>query len=196
MVHSVERAKPAWGSGQQSWLEELAEGGHRRIRHRGADLSSSREALQTQDAHQACNRAASHAHALSAELPPDLAHAVDAVVLVEHAADLDHQRRVASGPRRSLGGISLTSRVCVVRRRGDRLHPADRLDPVSIPMLVDEGDQVRDRRSTSAMAKYALAFRRISLACRSSRTSRSSALMRSRSSDAGPGRGPLGPCRR
>jgi hypothetical protein len=41
----------------------------------------------------------------------------------------------------------------VVGRRGDRQHPADRLDPVGLPMIVDEGDHVRDRRSSSAKAK-------------------------------------------
>ena len=57
-------------------------------------------------------------------------------------------------------------------------------------MLVDEGDHDRDRRSSSAWAKYADAFLRISLACRSSRSSRSSALIRSRSSVVGPARTP------
>ena len=49
---------------------------------------------------------------------------------------------------------------------------------------------VPDRRSSSAIAKYALALRRISLAWRSSRFSRSSALIRSRSSVVGPARRP------
>ncbi len=57
-------------------------------------------------------------------------------------------------------------------------------------MIVDEGDHDRNRRSSSAWAKYALAFLRISLACRSSRFSRSSALIRSRSSVVGPARTP------
>ena len=46
------------------------------------------------------------------------------------------------------------------------------------------------RRSSSARAKYADALRRISFAWRSSRFSRSSALIRSRSSVVGPGRTP------
>ncbi len=58
-------------------------------------------------------------------------------------------------------------------------------------MLVNEVDHGLDRRSSSAWAKYADALRRISFAWRSSRFSRSSALIRSRSpsSDraAGPG---------
>ena len=44
-------------------------------------------------------------------------------------------------------------------------------------MLVDEGDHGLNRRSSSAWAKYADALRRISFAWRSSRFSRSSALM-------------------
>ena len=60
-------------------------------------------------------------------------------------------------------------------------------------MLVDEGLHGLERRSSSAWAKYALALRRISLAWRSSRTSRSSCLdplllRRSSARRAGPGR--------
>jgi hypothetical protein len=76
----------------------------------------------------------------------------------------------------------------VIRRGGDRQDLADRLDPVDGAMLVDEGDQYLNRRLSSAWAKYADALRRISLAWRSSRTSRSSALIRSRSSLVEPGR--------
>ena len=59
---------------------------------------------------------------------------------------------------------------------------AGRLDPVDGAMLVDEGDHFLNGRSSSAWAKYADALRRISFAWRSSRTSRSSALIRSCSS--------------
>src|SRR3954463_9619875 len=78
----------------------------------------------------------------------------------------------------------------MIRRRGDRQHPADRLDPVGLTMLVDEGNHDRNRRSSSAWAKYADAFLRISLAWRSSRFSRSRVLIRSRSSVVGPARTP------
>ena len=57
-------------------------------------------------------------------------------------------------------------------------------------MRLDEADHGFHRRSSSAWAKYAEALRRISLACLSSRFSRSSALMRSRSSVVVPGRLP------
>src|ERR1700723_1256072 len=61
----------------------------------------------------------------------------------------------------------------VIGRQGDRQHPADRLDPMRLAVIVDEGNHGLNRRSSSAWAKYALALRRISLACRSSRFSRS-----------------------
>jgi hypothetical protein len=50
---------------------------------------------------------------------------------------------------------------------GDLQHLADRLDPMRLAMIVNEGDHGLYRRSSSAIAKYALALRRISLACRS-----------------------------
>ena len=58
-----------------------------------------------------------------------------------------------------------------VKRRGLAIAPE-----------IDQGDHGRDRRSSSAVAKYALAWRGISFAWRNSRTSRSNALMRSRPS--------------
>src|SRR5262249_25797438 len=64
----------------------------------------------------------------------------------------------------------------MVSRGDNRQHPADRLDPIRAMLIVDEGDHGLCRRSSSAWAKYALALRRISLACRSSRFSRSSTL--------------------
>jgi len=57
-------------------------------------------------------------------------------------------------------------------------------------VIVDEGDHFLNGRSSSAWAKYADALRRISLAWRSSRTSRSRVLIRSRSSLIGPARRP------
>jgi hypothetical protein len=58
---------------------------------------------------------------------------------------------------------------------GDRQSAADRLDPIGIAVIVNESDHRQNGRSSSACAKYANALRRISFACRSSRTSRSSA---------------------
>jgi len=59
----------------------------------------------------------------------------------------------------------------MIRRRGNRQNPADRLDPIRRAMIINEGDHVFDRRSSSASAKYADALRRISFAWRSSRFS-------------------------
>src|SRR5471030_111657 len=53
-------------------------------------------------------------------------------------------------------------------------------------VVVDEGDHRLNGRSSSAWAKYAEALRRISLAWRSSRFSRSSAFSRSATSPGGP----------
>jgi hypothetical protein len=82
----------------------------------------------------------------------------------------------------------------VVGGGGDRQHPADRLDPEPVPVLVDGGDHLLGRRSSSAPKSAAADFR-ISLARRSSRFSRSSVFSRSRSrwSDRTAGRHRLDP---
>ena len=59
-------------------------------------------------------------------------------------------------------------------RRGDRQLSADRLDPKVGSVLIHKGGHFRGRRSSSACAKYADAFRKISFARRNSRFSRRS----------------------
>ena len=87
------------------------------------------------------------------------------------------------------GSRSLTF-VLPINRRGDRQLSADRLDPIALSVLIDEGGHRLAPRSSSACAKYADAFRRISFALRNSRFSRSRALSRSRSGLVNPGRKP------
>ena len=65
-----------------------------------------------------------------------------------------------------------------IRRRSDLQNLAERLDPVGLSMLINEALQDFRRRSSSAWAKNALASFSISLARRSSLTSRSSSLTR------------------
>jgi len=121
-------------------------------------------------------------HAFALHLPPHLAHAVHAEVLIEDATDLFFQRHIALRPRRSSGRIDPGCGLGVVCRWGDLQHAADPLDPEIGAVGVDEGDYGMYRRSNSAWAKYALALRRISLALRSSLISRSIAFTRARSS--------------
>jgi hypothetical protein len=78
----------------------------------------------------------------------------------------------------------------MIRRRGDRQDPADRLDPICRAVIVDERDPVFDRRSNSARAKYADALRRISFACLGSRFSRSRAFRLADISEVTPARLP------
>src|SRR4029453_2466969 len=64
------------------------------------------------------------------------------------------------------------------------------LDPVALPVLIDEGHHHFARRSSSAWAKNAAAFFKISLARFSSNTSRWSRFNSARSSVLSPGRSP------
>jgi hypothetical protein len=109
--------------------------------------------LQTHIPHQSRHRATGNIEALTFELPPDLARAVDAEVLIEDAPDLDLQRNILPGARRQPGGIPPLGRMGVIGRGGDRQDLADRLDPMRPTMIVDEGDHGLDRRSSSAIAK-------------------------------------------
>src|ERR687887_538579 len=80
----------------------------------------------------------------------------------------------------AIAGRRLAGGALVVRGRRHAQGPADELDPESAAVLVDEAAHF-GRVGSSSFAKNTLAALRISLALRSSRTSRSSVLRRSRS---------------
>src|SRR5690554_4784712 len=157
------------------------------IRDGGADHMTATNALQAQLTHQPLYRAASNINALTLELLPDFHDAIALHVVIPDSLDFIAQQLVLFGTSASQFG--LTGFVCmhVITGRSDLDYPTDRLDSVAVTVLVNEGVQGLLRRSSSAWAKYALARRRISFALRSSRFSRSSALIRSRSSVVCPG---------
>jgi len=64
---------------------------------------------------------------------------IDPQVLVVHALQLRQQQGIASGSRGQQRRAALARRVAPVRRRGNLQRAADRLDPVTSAMLVDEG---------------------------------------------------------
>jgi hypothetical protein len=146
--------------------------------------------LQAQLTHQPLDRAARHGHTFAVELTPDFVSAVDLHVGLPHALDLRHQACIALRATRAQRRVALTGCMAPVRRRGDLQDATDRLDPELLAMLVDEGLQDLMRRSSSAWAKNALASFRISLALRSSRTSRSSSFTRCASLVVTPSRTP------
>ncbi|AAW74375.1 hypothetical protein XOO1121 [Xanthomonas oryzae pv. oryzae KACC 10331] len=150
-----------------------------RIAHRRAHRLAADDTAQALALHQTLHGAARNSELLPPHLPPELTHTIDLEVLVPHTPDFRHQRLVRLGPCRAQLRIGPSGRVRVVRRRGDRQHLADGLDPVNVAMVVDEALHLVKGRSSSAWAKDADALRRISSARRSSRTWRSSNLMRS-----------------
>jgi hypothetical protein len=121
------------------------------VGHRG-DLprATTNCAAQAHVAHQPLDGATGHWDVLANQLPPDLLAAVDGEVFVEDAAHLRSQIVVALRAVWTPLGVTPPTAVLVVRRRGDRQHGADRLDPVGVSMLVDEVDHHRGRRSSSA----------------------------------------------
>ena len=59
-------------------------------------------------------------------------------------------RAALPSPGRPPGRIAPLGHMVVVGRWGDRQHTADRLDPVGLPVILDEGDHGLNRRSSSA----------------------------------------------
>src|SRR5438105_3086439 len=171
-VHAIQRAR------------------HAAVADRGTHLLATDDASQAEPLHQSLDRTARHVEPLASQLPPHLAHPVDLEVLVPDALDMRHQDIVGLAALRAPLRIGLPGCMRVVRRRGNLQDLADRLDPVLDSMFVDERLHFLKGRSSSACAKYADALRKISLAWRSSRFSRSSALMRSFSDVVGPSRLP------
>ncbi len=102
------------------------------------------------------------------------------------------QGNIALGSCAALCRIALLCGMTPVARRGNLQDFADRLDPVGIAVLIDKVLQDLSRRlDAEAWAKKALAVLRMLLARRSSLTSRSRALIRSRSLELRPSRWPL-----
>lgn len=130
---------------QRAWRSLVAD--------RGFDGLAANNPLQTHVPHQSRNRATGNIEAFTLELSPDLVHAVDGEVLIEHAPDLDLQGDVLPGARRQPGRIASLGHMGMVGRRGDRQDPADRLDSIRPMVIVDEGDHGLDRWSSSAIAK-------------------------------------------
>ena len=156
---------------------------------RGDPGSTPDGAGEAHRAHEARHGAARHADAVPPQLLPDFPGAVDLLVRVIDPLNLDAELIVALRPRGPVRRMCPLVPMAMIRRRGDRQHGADRLDPEPVAMVVDELDHrgYFPRRSSSAWAKYADAFRRISFARVSSRTSRSSSFNRSRSLVVRPG---------
>ncbi|BDG74365.1 hypothetical protein Rmf_42940 [Roseomonas fluvialis] len=105
---------------------------------RRPDWLAADHALRTHAAHQARHSASRQVMAFAVQLPPDLAQAVDAEVLLKHARALRHQRSIALHPCRPLGRIPPPGRLRALGRPGDRQDLADRLDPVRPAMIIEK----------------------------------------------------------
>ena len=122
--------------GRDAWncLVDVIERASRRlVADRCSHRLATNYALQAEARHQPLDGAAGNRKAFSSQLTPDLARAVDAEVVLEHAPHLDLQGLI---PLRSVGqpgGIEPLGNMVVVGRRGDWQHLADRLDPIRFP---------------------------------------------------------------
>jgi hypothetical protein len=90
----------------------------------------------------ALHPAASNTDALALQLPPDLARAIDLDVLIPVAPDVPNQYLITLSPRRAPGRTCTSRRLPVVRRRGDRQHPVDRLDLIGRAVFIHQRLQI------------------------------------------------------
>ena len=155
---------------------------HLPIRNGCLDHLATSNTLQPNAAHQSLHRASGNMVVFTMELLPDLGRAVAQHIALPNAANLGDQHGVLLHTTRLQVRTVAAGCMPSITGWGDLQHSADRLDPESVAMLINKRPQDLMRRSSSALAKKALASFRISLARRSSLTSRSSVLMRSLSS--------------
>jgi hypothetical protein len=145
---------------------------------RGANDLAMSYTAQAQSAHQSLDSAAGNSNSLSVHLFPHLVGSVDRHIGVPDPMDLRDKFVILLGPVTAQCWFAYLGCMAPVTRRGDLQNLANRLDPIGIAVLVDVRLQLLSRRSSSAWAKNALAVLRMSLARRSSLTSRSKDLMR------------------
>lgn len=176
-IGEVREPQPVQRRGMELAVDLIERTGCGLVANRGADRLAADSPFKAHFPHQSGDGASGDVEAFPLELPPDLAHAIDAEVLLEDAPHLGLQRLVALPPRRQPGGIVPLGDMVVVGRGGDRQHLADRLDPMRLAVIIDERDHSLNGRSSSVPLpgrrllanaergqKNADALRRISLA--------------------------------
>src|ERR1700710_3125017 len=131
------------------------------VADRRAHHLAAHHTAQSLTTHQSFDGASRDRSTFTGQLTPDLISAVDPHIGLPDALDLRHQFVVAPSTRRSQRGVSPLIDVTAVSRRGNLQHFADRLDPMSVAVRVDELPHHLSRRSSSAWAKKALASFRI-----------------------------------
>ena len=107
----------AGSPGLAAWCCPVADG--------GAHPLATDHASQTHGPHQPRHRAASNVEPFAPQLPPDLADAVDAEVLLERAANLQPERIVTPSPSRPSGRLNPSRYMRMVGGWGDRQNSAD-----------------------------------------------------------------------
>lgn len=120
-----------------------------RIGIRRANSLAANCASQALQLHQPPDRAACDHNALPVHLLPDLRHTVDLHVGPPDTLDLGLQDLIAFGTSAAFGRITKLRSMASVARRGDPQYLADRLDPEGVAMLINEGLQDLNRRSSA-----------------------------------------------
>ena len=100
-------------------------------------------------AHEAFDCAAGDVLALPAQMAPDLAGAIATLALVIDAFDIFQILRILLRSVRGKLGITRNSGMGIIGGWGDRQNTANRLDPKLTSVIINEGDHLRNGRSSS-----------------------------------------------
>ncbi len=122
------------------------------VADRGAYWFASDHTLKAQFTHQPLDGAAGDGETLPPHLSPDLANTVHFEVLGEHARNRGLEILIAPRPRGQAIWILSLGNMLVVGGWGDRQNPADRLDPIGCPVIIDKRDHRLNGRSSCEIA--------------------------------------------
>jgi len=119
----------------------------------GRLLLAAHNSLQSMKTHEPLHGATRDVMPVTPKLVPDLAGPVAPPALAVGRLDLLMVLHVLPGAIRGQLGVAGNGGMTVKGCRGDRQDTADRLDPEDLAMFFDEGDHLRNGRSSSAWAK-------------------------------------------
>lgn len=179
-------------------LDVIMRAGHRSVRASSDRTLPAHHVAELDASHERLEGTPRRRDVIVPQLVPDAFHDGHLVVLRDRPLHGALQPRIQLGPGGLAGAVFLLQEIAVIPRMSDLQNRANRLDSVHCAMRVNErihrGVDYFVKRSSSAAAKNAVAFRTIPFApfgSQFSRFSRSSCMSRSRSPMGIPGRRPL-----
>lgn len=113
-IGEIRNPQPVWCRGFELAVNPVKRARGRLVRERRADRLSSNDPLQAHRPHKPGDSAAGDIEAFTLQLPPDLANAIDAEILLEDTTYLDLQADIAAGTDRQAIHVQSLGDVLVI----------------------------------------------------------------------------------